>query len=268
MPIGTIIGGISSIFGSGMSYKGQKDTNKTNIQLAQQGREHDVNMWNRQNEYNTPEMQMHRLKEAGLNPNLMYGNGQASTGNADAPKQAHVATTSNEMASFANNNAIQMLSQYNDWQVKKAQIQNIQEETTSKALQNQFMSASMKDRLFGEEWKSNLSYAKAKYQDELYVPLKYTREERAEQIRNQSKLSGQRLNESSERINFLQKSSRQKQLQIELDEQLKPHGMSTSDQLWQRMLAPVIKDKFGGFMDFMNDPKQHFKNTFNKNKKK
>lgn len=265
--IGSILGGISSLTGSYAAYKGQKDTNKTNIRLAQEGREHDVNMWNMQNAYNTPEMQMQRLKEAGLNPNLIYGSGQASTGNADAPKPAHVATTSNELASFNNNQAIQMLSQYNDWQIKKAQIQNIQEETTSKALQNQFMSESMKDRLFGEQWKANLSYANAKYKDELYIPLKYTRHERAEQIRNQSELSGQRLNESLERINYLQKSSRQKQLQIELDEQLKPYGMSTSDQLWQRMLAPIIKEKFGGFMNFMNDPKQHFKNTFINKKK-
>lgn len=36
--------------------------------------------WNMQNEYNTPAAQMSRMKEAGLNPALMYG--QATTGNA------------------------------------------------------------------------------------------------------------------------------------------------------------------------------------------
>ena len=34
-----------------------------------------VSMWKMQNEYNTPINQMKRLKEAGLNPNLMYGKG-------------------------------------------------------------------------------------------------------------------------------------------------------------------------------------------------
>lgn len=34
-----------------------------------------VSMWKMQNEYNTPSNQMKRLKEAGLNPNLMYGKG-------------------------------------------------------------------------------------------------------------------------------------------------------------------------------------------------
>lgn len=38
-----------------------------------------LKFWNMQNEYNSPQAQMSRLKAAGLNPNLMYGSG-ASTG--------------------------------------------------------------------------------------------------------------------------------------------------------------------------------------------
>lgn len=40
-------------------------------------------MWNKQNAYNTPTMQMKRLRDAGLNPALMYGKG--TTGNAEKP---------------------------------------------------------------------------------------------------------------------------------------------------------------------------------------
>lgn len=42
-----------------------------------------IAFWNMQNEYNTPEAQMQRFKEAGLNPNLIYG--QGNSGNAGAP---------------------------------------------------------------------------------------------------------------------------------------------------------------------------------------
>ncbi|MEM0173651.1 MAG: hypothetical protein QXI16_03995, partial [Sulfolobaceae archaeon] len=104
--------------------------------MAEQARTHDVDMWNRQNAYNTPEMQMQRLKEAGLNPNLIYGSGQASTGNADAPKGAPVPHVSNALATFANNNATQLLSQYQDWQVKKAQIKNIEADTKATEFAN------------------------------------------------------------------------------------------------------------------------------------
>lgn len=42
--------------------------------------DNDLEMWNKQNEYNSPANQMKRLQDAGLNPNLMYSNGNA--GNA------------------------------------------------------------------------------------------------------------------------------------------------------------------------------------------
>jgi hypothetical protein len=37
-----------------------------------------VAQWNRENEYNSPTMQMQRLKNAGLNPHLVYGSGSAA----------------------------------------------------------------------------------------------------------------------------------------------------------------------------------------------
>lgn len=42
----------------------------------------DVEMWNRMNLYNSPLKQMERFRRAGLNPNLIYGKGSASAGNA------------------------------------------------------------------------------------------------------------------------------------------------------------------------------------------
>ena len=44
-----------------------------------------LEQWNRENEYNKPINQMARLKEAGLNPNLVYGNGAQSV-SASSPR--------------------------------------------------------------------------------------------------------------------------------------------------------------------------------------
>ena len=44
-----------------------------------------VKLWNMNNEYNKPINQISRLKEAGLNPNLMYNNSSSAVGNATAP---------------------------------------------------------------------------------------------------------------------------------------------------------------------------------------
>ena len=44
-----------------------------------QNRKNALSDWNRQNAYNHPTQQMQRLKEAGLNPNLVYGGGATTT---------------------------------------------------------------------------------------------------------------------------------------------------------------------------------------------
>ena len=74
-PIGAIIAGGASLIGNALNSVSNKVTSDDNRQFA-------LDMWNRNNEYNTPLAQMQRLKDAGLNPNLMYG--QGTTGNAPA----------------------------------------------------------------------------------------------------------------------------------------------------------------------------------------
>ena len=51
------------------------NTRKYNEGQIQGQRDWDLAMWERQNKYNSPIEQMARLKEAGLNPHLMYGQG-------------------------------------------------------------------------------------------------------------------------------------------------------------------------------------------------
>lgn len=56
---------------------------KYNKELADIQNQYNLDMWNRQNEYNSPQAQMQRFQEAGLNPNLIYG--QGTSGNASSP---------------------------------------------------------------------------------------------------------------------------------------------------------------------------------------
>lgn len=59
---------------------------------------HDVDMWNRANEYNSPASQMQRLKAAGLNPNLAYGSGSVA-GNTTSQLPKYQAISAPEMPS-------------------------------------------------------------------------------------------------------------------------------------------------------------------------
>lgn len=62
------------------------DTNLANFNLAKWQNQWSIEQWNRQNEYNSPVNQVARLKEAGLNPNVMAG--QISTGNSSSSPSA------------------------------------------------------------------------------------------------------------------------------------------------------------------------------------
>ena len=87
--IGTAIGGIAGLFGASKDYERQKELidqqNQFNLDLAREQQQWQEDMWHMSNEYNTPSAQINRLNQAGLNPSLMYGQGQAATGNAKAP---------------------------------------------------------------------------------------------------------------------------------------------------------------------------------------
>lgn len=82
---------LSQIFFGAKNWKRTKELNRQtfeyNKDLAEQAFRQNVQMWNAENAYNTPAAQMMRMRAAGLNPNLLYGNGQeASAGLAgDAP---------------------------------------------------------------------------------------------------------------------------------------------------------------------------------------
>lgn len=59
-------------------------TNAANEQAATTAYKRGIEQWNRENAYNSPTAQMERLKQAGLNPNLVYGGG-ATTLSAHSP---------------------------------------------------------------------------------------------------------------------------------------------------------------------------------------
>lgn len=49
-------------------------------QMFEREKQRDLEFWNLQNAYNTPEAQMERLRQAGLSPHLVYGNGADAQG--------------------------------------------------------------------------------------------------------------------------------------------------------------------------------------------
>lgn len=68
--------------------KNTNETIKENKVLADYQYNKNLENWNMQNAYNTPEAQMLRFEKAGLNPNLVYEKGTSGVSSAISPYQA------------------------------------------------------------------------------------------------------------------------------------------------------------------------------------
>lgn len=94
---GAAISPIANAISGAQNYKNQRKLmwlqSDLNQQAAEWQNQTNIANWQMQNEYNTPANQMQRLIDAGLNPNLMYGNGSAATGNADNVQGASAGST-------------------------------------------------------------------------------------------------------------------------------------------------------------------------------
>lgn len=90
------IGLVSGLFGNKQSSSNidkqiaaQKEENQKqrewNLRLAEQANKWSIERWNAENEYNDPSNVMKRLRNAGLNPDLMYGGGVGNLQSASSP---------------------------------------------------------------------------------------------------------------------------------------------------------------------------------------
>lgn len=88
---GALIGGVGSLIEGIMGSSAQESANQTNIQLQREQQAWQESMWNKQNEYNTPAAQIQRMRAAGLNPALMYSQGDVgNAGSVGSVAPAHV----------------------------------------------------------------------------------------------------------------------------------------------------------------------------------
>lgn len=124
--IGSGIGLVGDVLGGLFSSAGQRSANRTNIQLAREQRDWNEMMWNKQNVYNSPQAQIERMRAAGLNPALMYS--QGNVGNAESVKSYNPPTVGNELSGIGH--GIQSAGQsLIDYMMKNEQLKQMQAQT-------------------------------------------------------------------------------------------------------------------------------------------
>lgn len=113
------LGGLASGVGNIIS---TERANKANKELAEYSFDMQRQMIQEQNAYNSPVQQIARYQEAGLNPSLIYGNGQSSPGNQSSLARYDAPTM--QAPNVDLNTAVQMALQAREM---KSRI-NLQEE--------------------------------------------------------------------------------------------------------------------------------------------
>lgn len=135
--IPAIIGGVSSLVNAVGGSQSQRSANEKNMEIARYQNQWNLDQWHRENAYNSPQAQMQRFKNAGLNPNMIYG--QGTPGNAMSGKPAQGATM---VPTFRPAEGIgQMLGMYQQFKVQQAQIDKLHADTqltNSKTLTEEF----------------------------------------------------------------------------------------------------------------------------------
>lgn len=143
IPLVPIIAAAATLIGGIINNRAQKKRdqaqNKAQMELSKYSYEQEQLGIDRQNQYNSPAMQMDRYTAAGLNPNLIYGSG-ASGGNQSSTPKFDTPSVVNRVGPLEIPN---MLGAYQQWEMQKAQIdsikaqtQNTQERTKNEAMQN------------------------------------------------------------------------------------------------------------------------------------
>lgn len=244
-----------------------KKTRQWNEKMYNLQNQRDIDYWNMQNEYNSPEKQMERFTKAGLNPNLIYGNGTSTTaGSIDTssapawnPRAPEI-----DLAPAARDG----LAAYFDVQTKQANVDNLKAQNTV-LIQDAALKAATTAQ-------TATSTAKTQFDLNLASELKQTSLEAAKEALRTQQIGNTFQLSENERRNALNKASlqqaaesillsRQQQAtsvaqrqQIDaaikdlnssnelkqLDINLKRQGINPQDPMWIRILGQAMQGLF------------------------
>lgn len=269
---GPLINGSSGLMDQINTDRVNRDQQRYNEKWYNRQLGDNINLWRMQNEYNTPAMQMQRFKDAGLNPNLIYG--QGNPGNAAQLSRPDVQPTQFRMnEQMFGNVGRQSLDSIYDIQLKQAQVDNLRAQNSVIKQDALLKSAITRSTLTGEQQKRfdldfstemrgvSAEYAREKNRN-LKVQTDYTIDRnvrealmntsnlkeaasRIETMKIQRAKTSQEINQIKQQTRILQQDETIKALEIDL----RKAGINPNDPTYVRILGRVLTDFFDGNMD-------------------
>lgn len=286
IPLLPLIGAAAGIYQGISNRESQVSQNAAQrdweARMSRQQREWALEDWKMNNDYNHPSSQMARLRDAGLNPNLVYGNGATTT-----------ATPVRQSPSYASNlpapqldvrSATSSLMSYYDVQLKEAQVDNLRTANTVQ-MQDALLKSAQILAVGASTDATKASTNRARFDLELANTLKDTSievakaglgktladtkftldgneraaalnssslKEAAERILNLRASRANTLTENQEiqqRVSNLNKEGQLKDFEIEL----RRSGARPGDPFWwsllMRLIGPQVKEGMKGVFD-------------------
>ena len=143
----SLISGGASLLGGLINAGSQLGTNSSQLSYSREmydkQRADALADWNMQNAYNSPKEQMTRFKEAGLNPNLIYGQmSNSPVVRTSSPQSYNPTAPQIDLGSSAN----MAIGQYYDTQLKSAQIDLVKAQADA-TLQEALIKVATNDKL-------------------------------------------------------------------------------------------------------------------------
>lgn len=262
VPIVPLIAAGASLLGSAASAVSNGNINRKN-------RDFQEKMWDKNNQYNTPVMQMQRFKEAGLNPHLIYGQGNA--GNSSMPS-APVQRPNEYKFEEAAMNYVSARKQQTEVdnmekarEVMDAQI-NLSNASASNQIANAAQTTQQREQsaqLFETtvaQAQMNLKNAGLQGQ-KIGAEISNTNAQTGLTNAQKTKV-GQDISESANRIKLMQIEGNNKAIDTELKQlelNLRRQGVNPNDPMWIRILTQQFEKVPQALKWLMSDKKLKLK---------
>lgn len=290
MPIGAIITALGSLAGGAVNALQQNRQNRRSQQFAldmyNRQKADNLEFWNMQNDYNSPQAQMKRFQEANLNPNLIYGQGSGgNAGSIQTPDLKMPEFRSSNLGDSISSAATNGLNAYFDIQYRKAQLDNaraqntvLQEEATLKRAETDRVLTDTEARRFDLDFKNEFRTYNADAlrervrQTRISTDLAISRDarnaattssnlkeavsrmetqflQRQQMRQNMAKTKIEMANIRAQTTRVLQGVQLLKQQGTlnELEIQLRNKNLTFRDPLWTRMVAKALDKMFPDF---------------------
>lgn len=217
--------------------------NLANMQLAEYQWDRNVDMWNMQNTYNSPQEQMNRLQNAGLNPNLVYGSGNVAGLQSGQPPKFERPEVTTALQKWQI--PITAIDQFMDLRMKQASIDNVYADVKAKEqmTKNRMLEyALIGENITGRQWENKLKSEGYAYDLDFKELRNKMTDENIKKIIAQTGVSKKELDKIKAAIDKMEQES---EWMKKRNKMFDDTGLTPSDSALYRFLYMLYEKIFG-----------------------